>query len=158
MVGWSGLCLPCAGVAALEGGARRAWTVVRHSRRAISSSSGPSGLPLACIDGYSAPTVSSMIEPLAVVTAYLAGPVAFAYIIARAKGRIDIRNVDIGNVGAGSVMRAVGLREGIVVLVADIARGTGVVAVCGQSSDASKKYDLRTRIWRQGGRPQNDYR
>jgi len=99
-----------------------------------------------------------MIEPLVVVTAYLAGPVAFAYIIARAKGRIDMRNVDIGNVGAGSVMRAVGPREGIVVLVADMARGTGAVAVCGLSSDGSKQYDLRTCIGCQGGTPQNDYR
>ena len=68
-----------------------------------------------------------MIEPLAVVTGYLLGSVPFAYIMARAKGCTDIRNVDIGNVGAGSVMRAVGLREGIVVLVADIAKGTGAV-------------------------------
>jgi len=68
-----------------------------------------------------------MIETLAIVIAYLLGSVPFAYIIARAKSRIDIRDVDIGNAGAGSVMRAVGLRAGIVVLVADIAKGTGAV-------------------------------
>ena len=68
-----------------------------------------------------------MIETLAIVLAYLLGSVPFAYIVARAKSRIDIRDVDIGNAGAGSVMRAVGLRAGIVVLVGDIAKGTGAV-------------------------------
>ena len=68
-----------------------------------------------------------MIEALTIVLAYLLGSIPFAYIIARAKSRIDIRDVDIGNAGAGSVMRAVGLRAGIVVLVGDIAKGTGAV-------------------------------
>jgi glycerol-3-phosphate acyltransferase PlsY len=112
---------------------------------------------LACFDGYSALTGSSMIEPLVVVAAHLVGPVAFAYIIARAKGRIDMRNVDIGNLGVGGVIRAVGSREGIVVLVADMAGGTGALAARGLSSDASKQHDLRTGTGWQGGTPQNDY-
>ena len=41
--------------------------------------------------------------------------------------RFAPKNGDIGNAGAGSVMRAVGLRAGIVVLVGDIAKGTGAV-------------------------------
>ncbi len=101
--------------------------VVRHCCGAVSFSVQPRELPSVCRDGYSAPTASSMIEPLTIVAAYLLGSVPFAYIMGRTKGRIDIRSVDIGNVGAGSVMRAVGLREGIFVLAADIAKGTGAV-------------------------------
>ena len=115
-------------------------------------------MPAACCDGYSAPKASGMIETLAIVIAYLLGSVPFAYIIARAKSRIDIRNVDIGNVGAGSVMRAVGLRAGIVVLVADVARGTGAVAVRGLSSGATERDGPRTHIGRQGGKLGNEYR
>ena len=56
---------------------------------------------------------------VSLVIGYLLGSFPTAYIIARIRRGIDIRTVDIGNVGAGSVMRAVGLWEGVVVIIVD---------------------------------------
>ena len=68
-----------------------------------------------------------MFELTAVLSGYLLGSMPFAYLVTRARRHIDIRDVDIGNAGAGSVIRVVGLPAGILVLVCDI--GKGVVAV-----------------------------
>lgn len=70
-----------------------------------------------------------MNELCAVATGYFVGAIPFAYIIARARKGIDIRTGDIGNVGAGSVIRAVGLKEGVVTLVCDIGKGCAAIGV-----------------------------
>jgi len=70
-----------------------------------------------------------MNELLALAAGYLLGAIPFAYIIARARRGIDIRTVDIGNVGAGSVIRAVGLKEGLLTLAGDVGKGCAVVGV-----------------------------
>jgi len=57
-----------------------------------------------------------MYEFAALAAGYFIGAIPFAYIIARLRAGIDIRTVDIGNVGAGSVIRAVGLKEGLLTL------------------------------------------
>lgn len=69
-----------------------------------------------------------MTELGAVATGYLLGAIPFAYIIARASSGVDIRTVDIGNMGAGSVIRAVGLKEGLLTLLGDIGKGYAAVA------------------------------
>ncbi len=71
----------------------------------------------------------SVTELGAVVAGYLLGSIPFAYMIARAKSGVDIRNVDIGNVGAGSVIRAVGLKEGLLTLAADVGKGWAAIVV-----------------------------
>ncbi len=70
-----------------------------------------------------------MNEAGAVLSAYLLGAIPFAYIIARLRAGIDIRTVDIGNVGAGSVIRAVGLKEGLLTLAGDVGKGCAAIAV-----------------------------
>jgi glycerol-3-phosphate acyltransferase PlsY len=68
-----------------------------------------------------------MSELGAVAGGYLLGAIPFAYIIARVRSGVDIRTVDIGNVGAGSVIRAVGLKEGLLTLAGDVGKGSAAV-------------------------------
>ena len=70
-----------------------------------------------------------MSELGAVVAGYLLGAIPFAYIITRVRAGIDIRTVDIGNSGAGSVIRAVGLKEGLATLAGDIGKGCAAILV-----------------------------
>ncbi|MBN1153128.1 MAG: glycerol-3-phosphate acyltransferase [Dehalococcoidia bacterium] len=72
-----------------------------------------------------------MTELGAVTAAYLLGAIPFAYIIARARIGVDIRTVDIGNVGAGSVIRAVGLKEGLLTLAGDVGKGGAAILLAG---------------------------
>lgn len=62
-----------------------------------------------------------------VVTGYLLGSFPSAYIMGKARKGIDIREVDNHNMGAGSTIRQVGLWEGIVVAIVDMAKGAGAV-------------------------------
>jgi glycerol-3-phosphate acyltransferase PlsY len=59
----------------------------------------------------------------AIVIGYLLGSVPFAYIIARLKKGIDIRQMGAGNVGALNVYREIGPAFGLAVLAADVAKG-----------------------------------
>jgi glycerol-3-phosphate acyltransferase PlsY len=63
----------------------------------------------------------------AVIIGYLLGAIPLAYIIARARKGIDIREKGSRNVGALAVWRGVGPAFGIVALCADV--GKGVLAV-----------------------------
>jgi glycerol-3-phosphate acyltransferase PlsY len=63
----------------------------------------------------------------AVVIGYLLGAIPFAYIIARIRKGIDIREKGSCNVGALAVWREVGPAFGIITLAADV--GKGVLAV-----------------------------
>ena len=54
---------------------------------------------------------------------YLLGSVPFAYIISKIFRAIDIRTKGSGNVGATNVLRVIGLRAGIVVLILDVLKG-----------------------------------
>lgn len=62
-------------------------------------------------------------EILALVIAYLLGSIPFAFIVARLKGRIDIRRVGNRNVGTMNVARELGVLPGFIVLGMDIAKG-----------------------------------
>jgi len=68
-----------------------------------------------------------MSELGAVAAGYLLGAIPFAYIIARVRSGIDIRSVDIGNVGTGSVIRSVGLKEGLLTLAGDVGKGSAAI-------------------------------
>ena len=63
----------------------------------------------------------------ATLAAYLLGSVPTGFLVAKACG-IDIRQVGSGNIGATNVMRALGTRLGIVVLVADGLKGYAACA------------------------------
>lgn len=59
---------------------------------------------------------------LFLLMAYLLGSIPFGLLVARAKG-VDIRKVGSGNIGATNVARAVGKKEGVLVLVLDLSKG-----------------------------------
>jgi len=64
-----------------------------------------------------------MYELMSCLAGYLCGSIPFAYIVTRRSKGVDIRKVDIGNMGAGAVIRTVGVGPGILVGVGDIAKG-----------------------------------
>lgn len=68
------------------------------------------------------------MEYLIVAIAYLLGAVPFGLLIARAKG-IDLRKVGSGNIGTTNVLRAVGKKEALLTLFADILKGTVPVLI-----------------------------
>jgi glycerol-3-phosphate acyltransferase PlsY len=56
---------------------------------------------------------------LLIIFGYLLGSVPFSYLIPKAKG-IDIRKVGSGNVGATNVIRAIGLKFGLLAAILDL--------------------------------------
>jgi len=58
----------------------------------------------------------------AVVLAYLIGSLPFALLLARRLGA-DLRTIGSGNLGAANVLRASGVRAGLIVAVLDIMKG-----------------------------------
>jgi glycerol-3-phosphate acyltransferase PlsY len=60
---------------------------------------------------------------------YLLGAIPFAYIFARLKKGVDIRQIGGGNVGALNVYREVGPKYGMAVLTADVAKGALAVLI-----------------------------
>jgi len=73
---------------------------------------------------------------LAVLAAYLIGSIPFALLLARVWGGHDLHRVGSGNIGAANVLRASGVRAGIVAAVLDIAKGSAGVLVAGRLSGA----------------------
>jgi len=64
---------------------------------------------------------------LAIISAYLIGSVPFAFLLTRRRA-IDLRRLGSGNLGAANVLRASGVRAGVLVAILDIAKGAaGVV-------------------------------
>ncbi|MBI2860920.1 MAG: glycerol-3-phosphate acyltransferase [Chloroflexi bacterium] len=73
-----------------------------------------------------------MIEgPIAVVAGYLLGSVPTAYLVVRQLKSVDIRRVDVGNVGAASTFRVAGPAAGVAVALADITKGAVTVLIAG---------------------------
>lgn len=63
-----------------------------------------------------------------IILAYLLGALPFGYIVGKAKG-IDIRLLGSGNTGATNVYRALGPAFALLVLVLDLAKGTGAALI-----------------------------
>jgi glycerol-3-phosphate acyltransferase PlsY len=68
-------------------------------------------------------------EILSIIVGYLLGSIPTAYLIARWRKGIDIREVDVRNMGGGSVLRQVGVWEGIIVIVVDMAKGAAAIFI-----------------------------
>ena len=66
---------------------------------------------------------------IAIVIAYLLGSIPFAYIAGKLLKGIDIRQVGGGNMGAVNTAREIGPVPGLLVLVADIAKGSLAVII-----------------------------
>jgi glycerol-3-phosphate acyltransferase PlsY len=69
---------------------------------------------------------------LATLAAYLIGSVPFALILARRWGTRDLHLVGSGNIGAANVLRASGVRAGVLVAVLDIGKGAAGVVLAQQ--------------------------
>lgn len=66
---------------------------------------------------------------IAIVIAYLLGSIPFAYIAGKLLKGIDIRQVGGGNMGAVNTAREIGPVPGLLVLIADIAKGSLAVII-----------------------------
>lgn len=66
---------------------------------------------------------------LGIVIGYLLGSIPSAYIMARLRKGIDIRDFGVGNMGAVNVLRHVGVWEGSVVGLADMAKGAAAILI-----------------------------
>lgn len=70
-----------------------------------------------------------MMPVVIVLGAYLIGSVPFAWLLARRWGAADLRRVGSGNVGAANVLRASGVKAGVLAAVLDIGKGALSVAL-----------------------------
>jgi glycerol-3-phosphate acyltransferase PlsY len=66
---------------------------------------------------------------LGIIIGYLLGSIPTAYIVARLRKGVDIRNIGSRNMGAANVMREIGIYEGIFVGLIDIAKGAGSILI-----------------------------
>jgi glycerol-3-phosphate acyltransferase PlsY len=64
-----------------------------------------------------------LIKFLYLIFAYLCGSIPFAYIIAKAIKKVDIRKVGSGNPGTTNVFRSIGIGAGLGVFVLDTLKG-----------------------------------
>ena len=78
---------------------------------------------------------------LSIVMGYLLGSIPTTYVMVKVRKGIDIREVDTGNMGAGSTIRQVGRREGLIVAAVDIGKGAGAVLIA-QALDVSHLFVL----------------
>lgn len=73
---------------------------------------------------------------LAIITAYLLGSVPFALLLSRRFNAADLRKVGSGNLGAANVLRASGVRAGVLVALLDAGKGAASVALAMRMSSA----------------------
>jgi glycerol-3-phosphate acyltransferase PlsY len=72
----------------------------------------------------------------AIVIGYAIGSLPIGYLVAQTASGVDLRRVGSGNVGATNVYRTGGLRMGIAVMAADMAKGAVAVLMIGGGSAA----------------------
>lgn len=65
---------------------------------------------------------------VSIALAYAIGSIPFALLVARMTG-IDLRRIGSGNIGATNVVRASGVKRGILVALLDMAKGAASVAL-----------------------------
>ena len=70
-----------------------------------------------------------MIHVTVAALAYLLGSIPFSYVVARAFGVPDVREVGSGNVGASNVMRSAGVTAGVLAFGLDTLKGTAAVLI-----------------------------
>jgi glycerol-3-phosphate acyltransferase PlsY len=66
---------------------------------------------------------------LSIIIGYLLGSIPTAYIVVRKRKGIDIRDVGSRNMGGANVMREIGVHEGVLVILIDIAKGAGAILI-----------------------------
>ncbi len=68
-----------------------------------------------------------MLHVTVAALAYLLGSIPFSYVVARAFGVPDVREVGSGNVGASNVMRSAGVTAGLLAFGLDASKGAAAV-------------------------------
>ena len=66
---------------------------------------------------------------LSIILGYLTGSIPTAYIAVRLIRKKDIREIDVGNVGAAAAMRQTGKLPGLIVAFVDIAKGSASILI-----------------------------
>ena len=84
-----------------------------------------------------------LLEIASIIIGYFLGSIPTAYLVAKFRKGIDIRNVDVGNMGGGSVLRQVGIWEGALVIAVDMAKGAAAVLIA-QAFNLSMPWVLAT--------------
>ena len=64
-----------------------------------------------------------------ILIGYLLGSIPTAYLVTRWYKGVDIRDIDVGNVGAGAVFRTCGKRAGAIVAAVDIGKGAATILI-----------------------------
>ncbi len=72
-----------------------------------------------------------------VILAYLIGALPTGYVFAKKMGKLDIRQVGSGNIGASNIVRAMGLSSGVFVLLIDAGKAALAVWLAGRISNDS---------------------
>ena len=70
-----------------------------------------------------------LFEMTAIVIGYMLGSFPSAYVVAKLRKGVDIREVGVGNMGAANTFREVGPWEGAVVWAIDVAKGAAAILV-----------------------------
>jgi glycerol-3-phosphate acyltransferase PlsY len=70
-----------------------------------------------------------ILNLLVVIVGYLLGSIPTAYLMARFRNNRDIRDYGVGNMGAANVIQHVGIWEGLLVGLIDIAKGAAAVLI-----------------------------
>ncbi len=85
---------------------------------------------------------------LAIFLGYLIGNIQMAHIVSKYIAKVDIRKMGSGNVGATNVIRVLGAKYGIPVLIFDIFKGilACIVATTIITGDRSLLFDLSTGV------------
>jgi glycerol-3-phosphate acyltransferase PlsY len=76
-----------------------------------------------------------MMTLVVLLSAYAIGSLPFALLLARWWGGHDLREVGSGNLGAANVLRAAGVKAGVLVAVLDVAKGALSVVLARHFSD-----------------------
>jgi glycerol-3-phosphate acyltransferase PlsY len=66
---------------------------------------------------------------ISIIIGYLLGSIPTAYIAVRIIKRADIRDIDVGNVGAAAAIRQIGVIPGLIVAFIDIGKGAASILV-----------------------------
>ena len=78
------------------------------------------------------PAPTNMLVLQVIAVAYLIGSLPFSFLVARAFGVHDVRQVGSGNVGATNVLRNAGKVAGALALLLDVGKGAAAAALAGR--------------------------
>ena len=82
-----------------------------------------------------------MLHLTVIVVGYLLGSFPTAYIVAKRRKGVDIREVGVGNMGAANTFREIGPREGAIVWAVDLAKGAAAILIA-QALNVSQPWVL----------------